>query len=198
MSLDLEDPQAEVTLPGAGRVDVLAHQVGTGERMVIENQLESSDDSHLVSLLGYAANADANILVWVARDFTQYHRNILYWLNTSDTNDVYAVTVNAYRVGDALAADFRTVVEPPQSRPGTSSPALETMNTYYAGFYRPLVAQLGRSELSAGGSGADGGAGGGRSRPDTPTLFMPRGWTRGRRRFSCTWVDPTAGESIMP
>ena len=153
LSLDLEDPQAEVTLPGAGRVDVLAHQVGTGERVVIENQLESSDDSHLVRLLGYAANADANILVWVARDFTQYHRSILYWLNTSDTIDVYAVTVNAYRVGDALAADFRTVVEPPQSRPGISSPALETMNTYYAEFYRPLVAQLRRSELQPVGRG---------------------------------------------
>ena len=136
-----------------GRVDILARQAGTDAIVVVENQLEVSDDSHLLRLLGYAAIADANILVWVARDFTEYHLSILSWLNASDTIDVYAVTVNAYHVGDALAADFRTVVEPPQSRPGTSSPARETMNTRYAEFYRPLVAQLRHSGLHPVGRG---------------------------------------------
>ena len=153
LALDLEQARVEANLPGAGRVDIIARQAGTGAMVVIENQLEVSDDSHLLRLLGYAANADANILVWVASDFTKYHRSILSWLNDSDTIDVYAVTVNAYHVGDALAADFRTVVEPPQSRPGTSSPARETMNTRYAEFYRPLVAQLQRSGLQSVGRG---------------------------------------------
>ena len=99
--------------PSPGRVDIIARQAGTGAIVVIENQLEVSDDSHLLRLLGYAANADANILVWIASDFTGYHRSILSWLNDSDTIDVYAVTVNAYHVGDALAAYFRTVVDRP-------------------------------------------------------------------------------------
>ena len=153
LALDLEEPQVEATLPGAGRVDIIARQAGTDAIVVIENQLEWSDDSHLLRLLGYAANAEANILVWVAGGFTDYYRNILSWLNSSDTIDVYAVTVNAYRVGDAIAADFRIVVEPPQSRPGTSSPARETMSSHYAEFYRPLVAQLRRSGLQPVGRG---------------------------------------------
>ena len=112
LDLKLEEVEAEVTLPGAGRVDICAKQAGTDAKVVIENQLGESDDSHCLRLLGYAANAEANILVWVARAFTSYHKSILEWLNDADTIHVYAVTVQAYRVGGALAADFQTVVEP--------------------------------------------------------------------------------------
>ena len=142
LDLRLEQVQAEVTLPGAGRVDICAQQAGTDAKVVIENQLGESDDSHCLRLLGYAANAEANILVWVARAFTSYHKSILEWLNDADTIHVYAVTVRAYRVGESLAADFRTVVEPPQSQPGPSPPTKKNSNTLYAEFYRPLVARL--------------------------------------------------------
>ena len=148
LNLALELVAVEATLPAAGRVDIIAQQVSTMAKVVIENQLEVSDDSHCLRLLGYAANADANILVWVARDFTDYHRSILSWLNESDNIAVYAVAVRAYRVGDGLAADFRLIVEPPQSQPGTTSTSTGmTANTYYADFYRPVVAELRRSGL---------------------------------------------------
>ena len=148
LNTPLELVAVEATLPEAGRVDIIAEQVSTKARVVIENQLEVSDDSHCLRLLGYAANADANILVWVALDFTAYHRSILTWLNESDNIAVYAVALKAYRVGEAIAADFRLIVEPPQSQPGTT-PTLTgtTANTYYANFYRPVVAQLRRSGL---------------------------------------------------
>ena len=77
--------QAEVTLPVAGRVDICAKQVGTDAKVVIENQLGWSDNSHCLRLLGYAADMDASILVWVAAGFTSYHKRILKWLNEADT-----------------------------------------------------------------------------------------------------------------
>ena len=148
LNLALQLVAVEATLPEAGRVDIIAEQVSTEAKVVIENQLGVSDDSHCLRLLGYAANAEANILVWVAQDFTDYHRSILSWLNESDTIAVYAVAVRAYRVADAIAADFQLVVEPPQSQPGTASTSTRvTANTYYADFYRPVVAQLRRSGL---------------------------------------------------
>ena len=148
LNLALELVEVEATLPEAGRVDIIAEQVNTKAKVVIENQLGVSDDSHCLRLLGYAANADANILIWVARDFTPYHRSILSWLNESDHIAVYAVEVRAYRVGDAIAADFRLIVEPAQSQPGTTSTSSgTTANTYYANFYRPIVARLRRSGL---------------------------------------------------
>ena len=149
--LHLELAREEVRLPGdAGRVDILAQQVGTGARVVIENQLEQSDDSHCLRLLGYAAGAEASILIWVARDFTPYHRSILEWLNAADTIHVYAVEVRAYRVGGVLAADFRAVVEPVGTTAETPLPA-KNSNTLYAEFYRPLVARLRQSGLQPGG-----------------------------------------------
>ena len=42
-------------MPEAGRVDIIAQQVSTMAKVVIENQLEVSDDSHCLRLLGYAA-----------------------------------------------------------------------------------------------------------------------------------------------
>ena len=152
LDLTLEDVQKEVTLPGAGRVDIRAQQAETGATVVIENQLGRSDDSHCLRLLGYAANAEANILVWVARAFTSYHKSILEWLNDADTIHVYAVTVRAYRVGEALAADFQTVVEP-QSQSGPSRPAKKNSNTLYAEFYRPLVARLRQNGVQPMGKG---------------------------------------------
>ena len=153
LNLSLEQVQSEVTLPRVGRVDICARQSGTDARVVIENQLEESDDSHCLRLLGYAAGAEASILVWVARDFTAYHKSILEWLNESDNIDIYAVTVRAFRVGEALAADFETVVEPSVDRSGRPYQEKKRPVTRYAEFYRPLVAQLRNSELLPMGKG---------------------------------------------
>ncbi len=152
LNLVLELEGEEVTLPGSGRVDILARQATSGARVVIENQLGSSDDSHCLRLLGYAANADANILVWVARDFSDYHRGIMSWLNESDNIAVYAVKVRAFLVDGRKVVDFRLVVEPPQEGP-TSAPGRKTASTYYAEFYRPVVANLRRSGMKPVGRG---------------------------------------------
>ena len=148
LNLDLELVDVEVPLAEAGRADIIAEQVSTKAKVVIENQLGHSDDSHCLRLLGYAANADANILVWVARDFSDYHRSILRWLNESDNIAVYALAVRAYRVGEGVAADFQLMVEPAQSQTGaTTASGGTTANTYYANFYRPVVARLRRAGL---------------------------------------------------
>ena len=146
LNLDLELVGTEIVLPGAGRVDILAKQVGSGAKVVIENQLYESDDSHCLRLLGYAAHADSDILVWVAEDFTDYHRGILAWLNESDSINVYAVKVLAYCVGDSLAADFRLAVGPSESPTEQPLPL-------HPRLYRPLVEQLRREGLTPVGIG---------------------------------------------
>ena len=145
VNLSLELERIEAQLGAAGRVDILAKQAGSGATVVIENQLDKSDDEHLLALLGYAASAEADIVIWVAEDFSPYHRSIVAWLNRSDSINVYAVKVLAYRVGDALIADFRLAVGLQKSQ--TSSAAVGSP-TWYADFYRPLGEQLRRSGLS--------------------------------------------------
>ena len=121
---------------------------------------------------------------WLARDFTSYHKSILEWLNEADTIDAYAVTVRAFRVGEALAADFDTVVEPGPDRNGPSLRARKSSSTRYAEFYRPLVTQLRQSKVLPLG-GEVGGAGGGPSRPDTRMPSMLRRWPTEKPKCTC-------------
>lgn len=151
LNLNLEQVEVQKTLPGgAGRVDICARQTETGAVVVIENQLGKSDQSHCLRLLGYAAHAadsGTEILVWVAKEFSPYHQKILKWLNKAETIDVYAVAVQAYRVGKVFIADFQTVVEPSQSRDAAVRSGRKSASTPYAEFYRPLVEQLRREGI---------------------------------------------------
>jgi len=141
VGLRLKDVEIEKTLGDMGRVDIFAKQEETDEIVVIENQIEPSDGGHCVSLIGYAAGAEANILVWVASDFDPYYEKIIRWLNESDTINVYAVKVVAYCVKGNYTYEFRTVVVP-ESYDKTSYSKPKTSNTLYAEFYRPLRREL--------------------------------------------------------
>lgn len=152
VNLSLEQVEIEVVLPQIGRVDLSAKQAETGARVVIENQLGESDDSHCLRLLGYAANIDASILIWVAPSFTSYHRSILRWLNEADNIDIYAVSVRGYKAGNVWIADFQTVIEPRQQTT-VAEPTKRTMSTICAEFYKPVIKTLRRKELYPVGKG---------------------------------------------
>lgn len=62
-----------------GFTDILAES-DEHERVVIENQLEPSDNDHFIRLMGYAADHKASALVWVAPRFWEYHQRLLGWL----------------------------------------------------------------------------------------------------------------------
>ena len=65
LKLELELVQREAPV-GPFFCDILAKEVGSGEKVAIENQLELTDHSHLGQLLTYSAGLDALIAVWVA------------------------------------------------------------------------------------------------------------------------------------
>ena len=71
LDMRLELVQKEQPQRDAGQVDILAREVETGRAVVIENQLEWSDDDHFARLIGYAASRDADFAVWVATGFYQ-------------------------------------------------------------------------------------------------------------------------------
>lgn len=155
IGMELKLVRQEVTLPGgAGRVDILAKQIGSDADVVIENQLDVGDDGHCLRLLGYAANVGADILVWVASGFTEYHRSILAWLNKGDSIAVYAVEVSACRINESVAVQFCLVEGPePQPTEGRATSASLSTNQRYALFYRPVVEQLRRAGIPTVSSG---------------------------------------------
>ena len=146
LKLKLELRQVEAELPDAGRVDILAKDVTSGATVVIENQLEYSDDDHFARLMGYAASRDAGILIWVTTGFWDWHRDILDWLHTSYAIEVYGVEVSTWRIGDAVAHYFELIaganVSEGPDAPSRSDDEPAIGHRAYGRYYRPLTVKL--------------------------------------------------------
>ena len=80
VGIELELEAQEKTV-GPFRADILCKDTATDSWVLIENQLERTDHSHLGQLLTYAAGLSAVTVVWVAERFTEEHRAALDWLN---------------------------------------------------------------------------------------------------------------------
>ena len=139
---------------GPGRVDILAREVKSGRLVVIENQLEWSDNDHFARLMGYTASRGAGILVWITTGFDQWHRDILDWLNKAGV-EVFGIKVSAYRIGENYAPWFEKVVGPNDPGDDAASVPVRVPNIY-GRFYRPLTEQLRSAGIFAMG-GAQGG-----------------------------------------
>ena len=100
---------------GAFSADVLARDPW-GELVVIENQLEPTDHSHLGQALTYIAGVEnAGTVVWVASRMRPEHAAALRWLNalTPPTIGFYGVEVAAWTIdGSSPGYQFNVVVRP--------------------------------------------------------------------------------------
>lgn len=95
--------------------DILCKDVASEKWVVIENQLEKTDHSHLGQVLTYAAGLDAETVIWVAPKFTAEHRAALDWLNeiTSEQFSFFGVEIELWRIGDSVPAPkFNLVCHP--------------------------------------------------------------------------------------
>ena len=70
--LEVEAQEKEV---GPFRADILCKDLRTGNWVLIENQPEKTDHIHLGQLLVYASGLKAVTIVWIARQFTDEHRD---------------------------------------------------------------------------------------------------------------------------
>ena len=134
----------EQNIPGSGRADIVAR---CGDAVVIvENQLESSDDDHFVRMLHYAARSEAQVVIWIAHGFYPKHREILKWLDESSSIDIYCVEVSAWSIDGAVAPMFRRVVPNDWVDPHVLADRVEAQA--YRGYYSPLVERLEQAGLT--------------------------------------------------
>ncbi len=119
LDLELQEQEAPV---GGYALDILARDVGSGGEVVIENQLGTTDHSHLGQLLTYAAGFDARVAVWIAREFKSEHREALDMLNrrTGEDTQFFGVEIELWKIGDSRPApNFRLVAFPNEWRKRT-------------------------------------------------------------------------------
>lgn len=112
MELELEAEEKSV---GPFRADILCRDARDGSWVLIENQLERSDHTHLGQLLTYAAGLDAVTIVWIAQRFTEEHRAALDWLNEQTPEGIgfFGLEVELWRIGDSPPAPKFNVISRP-------------------------------------------------------------------------------------
>src|SRR5215813_8250436 len=111
---ELERQGEEVNV-GQFRADLLCRDTMDGQLILVENQIEKTDHTHLGQILTYAAGLGAKIVVWIAREFQEDHRAALDWLNEHTGDDIafYGVQVELWRIGDSAPAPRFDVVAHP-------------------------------------------------------------------------------------
>ena len=148
MDLELQETEAAV---GGYSLDVLATDLNQNRPVIIENQLETTNHDHLGKLLTYAAGYDANVIVWLTREFRDEHRQALDWLNqrTGEDTQFFGVVVELLKIdGSRPAPQFRAVATPNDWRKEAAAKVRgdaqvpSERGERYRKFFQPLIDNL--------------------------------------------------------
>lgn len=123
VGIDLEFEAQEKDV-GPFRADILCKDTLDGSWVLIENQLERTDHTHLGQLLTYASGLETVTIIWISKHFTDEHRATLDWLNeiTNERFAFFGLEVELWRIGNSPAAPKFNVV----SKPNDWSRAIRT------------------------------------------------------------------------
>ncbi|WP_424688006.1 hypothetical protein [Erythrobacter sp.] len=116
VGIPLELTGTEVRV-GPFSADVLARNPADDSVVLIENQLESSDRTHLGQILTYLSGLSAHTMIWIAPLFREEHVSAIRWLNehTVDPFAFFAIRVRAVRIESSPLAPLFEVIEGPNS-----------------------------------------------------------------------------------
>ncbi len=105
LGIDVEIYEAEVPV-GGYNVDLVGEDVSNGRRLIVENQLEETNHTHLGQVLTYAGGLDAATIVWISPHFRDEHRQALDWFNEHTDRSVgfFGLELEVIRIGDSLPA----------------------------------------------------------------------------------------------
>jgi hypothetical protein len=148
LGIELEINQVESDV-GDFSLDILARDLGSNRTVIIENQLEPTDHTHLGQLLTYAAGKDAGVVIWIAREFREEHRQALDWLNARESEVQYfGVVIEVLQIDTSRpAVHFRIVASPNDwSRTARSSAKssaeVSEKGERYRAFFQSLLDEL--------------------------------------------------------
>lgn len=115
-ALHFTDAEVEATEHSVGSfsADIIARD--RDGYILVENQLEQTDHTHLGQILTYLAGLDGAVkVVWVSTKVREEHRAAVDWLNahTPDDFSFFAVELELFQIGTSPAAPHFHVVAKP-------------------------------------------------------------------------------------
>jgi len=147
LGLDLELVRMEAPV-GSFACDIEARDTGSGRRVIIENQLSATDHGHLGQLITYAAGLDAGVIVWIAPEVREEHREAIDFLNrhTRETVDFFMIALEVISIsGSPPAVVFRLAASPnawAKTAAASASKTLTDKTVAYQEFYQGLMDEL--------------------------------------------------------
>ena len=145
LDIELEDREHKV---GKFSLDIIGREVGSGGRVIVENQFGTTDHAHLGQLLTYAGGTEPTTIIWIAEAFREEHRAALEWLNAHTRPEIrffgvrLAVVMLEGGPSGLYAPLFELVVQPNEwvkdaiggpGSPGVSG--LSAQQTLYLAFW---------------------------------------------------------------
>ncbi len=147
MDLVLEAAEHPV---GDFSLDLIGRDEATAQTVIVENQLENSDHTHLGQIITYAAGTDPTTIIWITTGFRPEHRAAVDWLNqrTDDNTRVFGVVIHVVKIGDSEPApNFELVAQPndweKQVKKATSGAAtLSGKSLIYSEFWEQVLSEI--------------------------------------------------------
>jgi uncharacterized protein DUF4268 len=135
VGLKLETLEQEANV-GPFRADILCRDTLSEALVLVENQLEPTNHTHLGQLMTYAAGLDTVYIIWIAQSFHDEHRAALDWLNriTAEHFHFFGVEIELWKIGDSIPAPKFNLISKPnewskavqRSASGSGGPREET------------------------------------------------------------------------
>ena len=100
---------------GRYNADIVGLETKTQKKVIIENQLESTDHKHLGQIITYAAGLDASIIIWIAKDYNDEHKAAIDWLNRNIAAEIkfFLIQLELWKIGNSLPAPKFNIISQP-------------------------------------------------------------------------------------
>lgn len=133
---------------GDFRVDLVAEELKSGRKIIVENQLETTNHAHFGQLLTYAGGHDAKIVIWVSTNFRKEHKQALSWLNIICSREIafFGIELRVITGKAENLFEFIVVVQPDEWNPKRE--AYSKKNQKYSEFNATLLSDLRKQNLT--------------------------------------------------
>ena len=114
VGIDISVDETESNV-GSFNVDIYATETDTGNKIIIENQLEDTNHDHLGKIITYASGKDAKFVIWIVKKAREEHRHAIEWLNNHTDNDIafFLIEIELWSINGSDPAVKFNVVEKP-------------------------------------------------------------------------------------
>lgn len=114
IGIELVNIQTEAP-SGRYSVDITAEDEETKRKVIIENQLETTNHDHLGKIITYASGYDADIVIWLVKDYREEHKQAIDWLNENTNSKInfFLIRVELWQIDNsAFAPKFNIISQP--------------------------------------------------------------------------------------